>query len=73
MPRLGWAGGGADWLRPDKVTMDIGGVPVIFADTAGIRDTTDVVETEGIKRALAWCVCVCVLLSSRSVATRFPK
>lgn len=35
-----------------EVFMDIDGFPVIFADTAGLRETTDVVEQEGIRRAL---------------------
>lgn len=30
---------------------DIGGYPVIIADTAGLRKSTDIVETEGILRA----------------------
>ena len=30
--------------------IDIGGVPVIFTDTAGLRETTDDVETLGIER-----------------------
>lgn len=33
--------------------LDIGGVPVTFADTAGIRETQDQVEQEGISRARA--------------------
>ncbi len=36
-----------------EVFMDLNGFPVIFADTAGLRETTDIVEREGIKRALA--------------------
>lgn len=35
-----------------EVQMDIAGVPVIFADTAGIRESSDAIESEGIKRAL---------------------
>ncbi len=31
--------------------LDIGGFPVIIADTAGLRETTDTIEQEGIKRA----------------------
>jgi len=33
--------------------LDLGGVPVHLTDTAGLRDTDDVIETEGIKRARA--------------------
>lgn len=32
--------------------LDIDGIPVVFYDTAGIRETTDDIELEGIKRAL---------------------
>lgn len=35
-----------------EVKMDLGGLPVTFLDTAGLRSTSDVVETIGIKRAL---------------------
>jgi len=36
-----------------EVRLDIGGVPVIVSDTAGLRDTVDAVEREGVRRALA--------------------
>jgi len=37
-----------------EVKLDLGGVPVILADTAGLRDqTTDDIEREGMRRALA--------------------
>lgn len=37
----------------DAVTelVDIGGVPVILTDTAGLRESSDTVESEGIRRA----------------------
>jgi tRNA modification GTPase len=35
-----------------EVPMDIDGFPVIFVDTAGIRDPKDPIEAEGIARAL---------------------
>ena len=36
-----------------QVSLDLGGYPVILCDTAGIRASTDVVEAEGIRRAVA--------------------
>jgi len=32
----------------------LGGYKVIFADTAGLRDTDDEIEAEGVRRAQAW-------------------
>ena len=34
-----------------SLSLDIGGLPVIISDTAGIRQTQDVVESIGIERA----------------------
>lgn len=34
-----------------EVSVDLGGVPVLVSDTAGLREATDVVETIGIARA----------------------
>jgi tRNA modification GTPase len=36
-----------------EVKLDIGGVPVIVSDTAGLREAADAVEREGVRRALA--------------------
>ncbi len=36
-----------------EVHLDLGGVPVIVADTAGLRDSMDAVEQEGVRRAAA--------------------
>jgi tRNA modification GTPase len=36
-----------------EVRLDIGGVPVALLDTAGLRETDDPVEAEGVRRALA--------------------
>jgi tRNA modification GTPase len=44
------AGTTRDLLR---VSREISGIPVTFFDTAGLGETTDEVETEGIRRALA--------------------
>ena len=38
---------------PIEVALDLGGVPVILVDTAGVRDTRDPIEAEGVRRALA--------------------
>jgi tRNA modification GTPase len=36
-----------------EVHLDLGGYAVIVSDTAGLRDTTEAVEAEGVRRALA--------------------
>jgi tRNA modification GTPase len=36
-----------------EVTLDLGGIPVILSDTAGIREAEGKVEREGIRRAVA--------------------
>jgi tRNA modification GTPase len=36
-----------------EVAMDLAGYPVVLADTAGLRDSADVIEQEGLRRALA--------------------
>lgn len=36
-----------------EVQLDLGGYPVIIADTAGLRHTGDAIESEGIRRAQA--------------------
>jgi tRNA modification GTPase len=38
---------------PIEVDLDLGGYAVTLIDTAGLRETTDAIETEGIKRARA--------------------
>ncbi|KAJ1982135.1 mitochondrial splicing system protein [Dimargaris verticillata] len=35
-----------------ETTLDLGGYPVVLADTAGLRDSHDEIEQEGINRAL---------------------
>ena len=37
-----------------EVSLDLDGYPVIIADTAGLRESTDSIENEGIKRAQEW-------------------
>ena len=34
-----------------EISLEIGGLPVLLADTAGLRETDDVVERIGIDRA----------------------
>lgn len=36
-----------------EVALDLGGVPVVLVDTAGVREASDPVEAEGVRRALA--------------------
>ena len=36
-----------------EVRLDIGGVPVTLADTAGLREAANAIEREGVRRALA--------------------
>ena len=36
-----------------EVALDLGGYPVVLADTAGLRDSVDLVEEEGVRRARA--------------------
>jgi tRNA modification GTPase len=36
-----------------EVAVDLAGYPVVLADTAGLRDSADQVEQEGVRRALA--------------------
>jgi tRNA modification GTPase len=36
-----------------EVAIDLAGYPVVLADTAGLRESTDAVEQEGLRRALA--------------------
>lgn len=36
-----------------SATLDIGGFPLVVADTAGLRETEDLIEAEGVKRARA--------------------
>ena len=35
-----------------EVAIDLGGYPVVLADTAGLRDSSDAIEQEGLRRAL---------------------
>jgi tRNA modification GTPase len=35
-----------------KASLNLGGFPVIVSDTAGLRDTQEVIESEGVKLAM---------------------
>ena len=37
-----------------EVHLDLGGWPVVLADTAGLRASSDSIEQEGVRRARAW-------------------
>jgi tRNA modification GTPase len=37
-----------------EIRLDLGGVPVIVNDTAGLREAAGTIEREGMRRALAW-------------------
>jgi tRNA modification GTPase len=37
-----------------EVALDLGGLPVLVADTAGLRESADEIEAEGVRRAQAW-------------------
>ena len=37
-----------------EVHLDLGGIPAVVADTAGLREATDLVEAEGVRRGTAW-------------------
>lgn len=36
-----------------EVNLDLGGYPVIMSDTAGLRESNDPIEMEGVKRAIS--------------------
>ncbi len=36
-----------------EVHLDLGGYPVVLADTAGLRESSDIIELEGVRRARA--------------------
>ena len=35
-----------------ETALNVGGYPVLLSDTAGLRETEDIVEKEGVSRAL---------------------
>lgn len=50
-----------------EVRLDLAGLPVILIDTAGLRDTTDAIETEGVRRAQALVARADLVLDLRAV------
>ena len=55
------------------VRVDLGGVPVHITDTAGLRDTVDVIEAEGVKRAKARAAKADFLLLVAAPGEDFPE
>jgi len=51
-----------------EVHLDISGFPILVADTAGLRESMDSVETEGIRRARAWAASADLVLDLREAA-----
>lgn len=50
-----------------EVRLDLHGLPVILIDTAGLRDSTDPIEAEGVRRARALVARADLVLSLRGV------
>lgn len=50
-----------------EVRMDLGGLPVLLIDTAGLRESGDPVEAEGVRRALALADRADLVLSLRAI------
>ncbi len=48
-----------------EVRLDLAGLPVILIDTAGLRDSTDPIEAEGVRRARAFAERADLVLSLR--------
>jgi tRNA modification GTPase len=55
------------------VRVDLGGVPVHLTDTAGLRETEDVIEAEGVKRAKARAAKADFLLLVAAPSEAFPE
>jgi tRNA modification GTPase len=50
-----------------EVRLDLGGCPVVLVDTAGLRESDDPIEAEGVRRALALAERADLLLRLRAV------
>jgi tRNA modification GTPase len=55
-----------------EVSLDLGGVPVVLADTAGLRETEDEIEAEGVRRARAWAGAADIVLAVRDASEPAP-
>lgn len=56
-------------------TLDIGGYPAVFSDTAGLRHSDDLVEREGILRAQRWAAnadLALIVVEARELLQRNP-
>jgi tRNA modification GTPase len=56
-----------------EVALDLGGVPVVIADTAGLRETDSEIEAEGIRRAKAWAGEADLILAVVDAGSRFAS
>jgi tRNA modification GTPase len=54
------------------VRLDLGGVPVHLTDTAGLRDTADTIEAEGVRRAQARAAQADFVIAVAAPAEGFP-
>jgi tRNA modification GTPase len=50
-----------------EVRLDLGGLPVVLVDTAGLRESADPIEAEGVRRARALAERADLLLSLRAI------
>jgi tRNA modification GTPase len=50
-----------------EVRLDLAGLPVILVDTAGLRESTDAIEAEGVRRALALAERADLVLTLRAI------
>jgi tRNA modification GTPase len=51
-----------------EVHLDLAGYPVVLADTAGIRESADIIEKEGVRRAMARAQSADLVLSIRDAS-----
>ncbi|XP_045594526.1 tRNA modification GTPase GTPBP3, mitochondrial isoform X2 [Procambarus clarkii] len=59
-----------------ETSLDLGGYPVVVSDTAGLRETKDSVEAEGVRRALARAHCAdiaVIILDALEILSQVKK